>query len=418
VIPWWVPLLATPALLVGFGLRGHRRWLSLLWTGYALAVVLAFGLLAARIVWRGSQSPPEWDFKVFWLFGRVASEGVNFYEPHHLQRVGSELVVSPSFQREILEVGAWYPPASMLLFLPLGWLELEVAYGAWMFVNGLVLALDVWLLWTAFYKRDGWPGLLLAVALLALLRPSLATLSCAQTNFILLLPLLACWRQPLATRGGVLIGLAALVKPVAGALFLVALVRIQWRILAGAALTVAAALLASLGIFGAETHLSFWASPPTDRMPPHVYTEEENQSLLATVLRAIEGPVPETALQQPVFLVLALVLTVATAVIARRLPVEELPVAWGLTLALGLLVYPATLAHYGLLLIVPVSWLWSVRHEIPYGTAAAVGLATLVATLLSRTETAFVGFAVTWLAFAVLGVLRMRSAAPQPPIAA
>jgi glycosyl transferase family 87 len=418
VIPWWVPLLATPALLAGFSLRHRHRWLRLLWTGYATALVLAFGLLAARIVWRGAQSPPEWDFKVFWLFGRVASEGVNFYEPHHLQRAGADLEVSESFRREILEVGAWYPPASMLLFLPLGWLELEAAYAAWMLVNGAVLVLDLWLLWTAFYKRDGWPGLLLAAALLALLRPSLATLSCAQTNFLLLLPLLACWRRPQASHGGVLIGLASLVKPVAGALFLVALVRLQWRFLFGAAVTATVAVLASLGIFGTETHLAFWDSPPTERMPPHVYTEDENQSLLATILRALEGPVPEGALQQPLFVVLAAVLTAATAFIARRLPAAELPVAWGLTLALGLIVYPATLSHYGLLLIVPVSWLWSVRAEIPYGTAAAVGLATLVATLLGRTETAFAGFAATWLAFAVLGVRGLRTAAAAPAPAA
>jgi hypothetical protein len=403
MIPLSLRLVAMPVLLGGFLLRNRWRWMSRAWTVYASAIVLVFGLASARMVWRGIQSPPEWDFRALWLFGRVASRGGDLYDPDGMKRASAGLELSSSFEREIVDVGVWYPPTSMPLFLPLGWLELRPAYVGWMLLNGVALAIDVYLLWLVFFRRDGRAGLLLAAAVLALWPSSAQTVRYAQTNLLLLLPLVAGWRRMETGQSGVWIALASLVKPVAGALLLVPLVRQERRIVARAAATLAGAVLVSLALFGASAHYRYLTDPPSNRMPGSVYVEDINQSLLATLLRAMPGPLPDPPIRQPAFVCLGALLTVATVVIVRRLPSEKLPIASGLSLALGLLVYPATLAHYGLLLIVPVSWLWSVRGDARYGVVWAVTLASLVAGLLSRYETTFWAFLLTWMAFAVLG---------------
>src|SRR5262245_17515597 len=103
MIPLWLRVLAMPVLLGGFLLRRRAPWLSRAWTVYASAIVLVFGLASARMVWRGIQSPPEWDFRALWLFGRVASEGGDLYDPQGMLRASKGLELSSSFQREIVE---------------------------------------------------------------------------------------------------------------------------------------------------------------------------------------------------------------------------------------------------------------------------------------------------------------------------
>jgi hypothetical protein len=308
----------------------------------------------------------------------------------------------------------------MLLFLPLGWLDLHPAYVGWMLLNGVVIAIDVWLLWLAFFRREGRAGLLLVAALVSVWPSSVQTLRFAQTNFLLLLPLVAGWRRIQAPLSGVFIALASLVKPVGAALLLVSVVRQEMRIVARAAATLAAAVAVSLVLFGAGAFYSYLADPPSGRMPDWVFLQDMNQSLLATILRATSDAVPAPPFRDPAFVLVLAVLTFSTIAIVRSLPVADLPMAWGLCLALGLIGYPATLAHYGLLLVVPVSWLWSARDEIAHGRAWAVGLGSLVAGLLSQYETTFWAFLATWAAFAFLGASRVlartASAATTTPL--
>jgi hypothetical protein len=94
------------------------RWRAAL-IGLTLAVILVFGINSTRIMHSNIAHPPEWDFLGFWIGGRLAVQGLNFYEPENYEQVAQHLSLSDEFAQEITEVGFWYPPPSMLLFVPL-----------------------------------------------------------------------------------------------------------------------------------------------------------------------------------------------------------------------------------------------------------------------------------------------------------
>ena len=73
----------------------------------------------------------EWDFLCFWLWGRAGARGANFYDPAASAWMAEGLELSPEFQRQIVDVGFWYPPPTMLLFAPFGALPVRAALLLW-----------------------------------------------------------------------------------------------------------------------------------------------------------------------------------------------------------------------------------------------------------------------------------------------
>jgi hypothetical protein len=103
----------------------------------------------------------------------------------------------------------------------------------------------------------------------------------------------------------------------------------------------------------------------------------------------------------PVFLVIALLLAGVTALLMWRLDKQDNDLAFLLNLVLLLLVYPATLMHYSVMLIAPLFWLWSQRERLPGGI---IGYAVLVGILYTIVEIGFgdVAFAANLLIWLVL----------------
>src|SRR3954467_7960490 len=99
---WWLPACLALLLLCGFHYRAWLRnsWRSI-WIGLLLAVLVAFGLQGLKIIYSNILHPPEWDFVVFWLDGRVAAHGLNFYDPHSYQQMATALSHSEDFTQEI-----------------------------------------------------------------------------------------------------------------------------------------------------------------------------------------------------------------------------------------------------------------------------------------------------------------------------
>ena len=104
--------------------------------------------------------------------------------------------------------------------------------------------------------------------------------------------------------------------------------------------------------------LSFLRENPSARVPPYIYGEPMNQSLLGTLLRFSTGTLDGSLLQQPLYIGLALLIVVASAWIVHRLGEDRLGRGELATLLVALLLYPGTLAHYSLLLLAPLLALW------------------------------------------------------------
>jgi hypothetical protein len=197
-------------------------------------------------------------------------------------------------------------------------------------------------------------------------------------------------------------------------LLLYLLLRRQWRALVTAGITIAVISILAIIVFSPETFLSYFTAASHTQMPDYVYTESVNQSLLATILRITGYDISNRSpLTQPLFVGLALILTGLTGWLVFRLDMLDAGWALGLTLLLALLVYPATLEHYSVLLIVPMLLLWTHRDEILGGLWSALILITLTYVLIafSAGTHAFFAILLNWLALTgIMGWTLVRRA--------
>ncbi|MEW6402214.1 MAG: hypothetical protein AB1649_10470 [Chloroflexota bacterium] len=143
----WLPVILMPVLMLNmYYLQRSNASIRAAYFGFCLAVVAIFGFNFIRTMYSSAQTPPVWDFHCFWVYGRVASQGLNFYLPENLHAVGESLNTDETFIREVLDVGPMYPPMTMFLFSPFGALEFRSAAIAWYLLQGIVLALDIFLM--------------------------------------------------------------------------------------------------------------------------------------------------------------------------------------------------------------------------------------------------------------------------------
>lgn len=350
--------------------------------GLALIAILVFGATAVQFMAANIAHPPEWDFQPFWLSSRLALRGENFYDPSQYRQLPSGLRPTAEFKREFLDVGLNYPPPTMLLFAPLGLFDIHTAILLWYVVNGAILALDIFLLWDAFLPATGAVGLATTAALMLMLRGTLSTVYYAQTNFIVLLLLLLFWRDRARARGGMWLAAGTVVKPLLGLFLVFLLASRQWRVLAGACATLALLSAVAIASFGPATCWSYFAASSLTRLPASVYTEIVNQSLLATILRLTKYPSSGASpVMQPLYLACAFVLTGITGVLVVRHGARD---DWSLalTLTLALLLYPGTLEHYSVQLMVPILLLWRERELLPGRVWNVIPLVTLVYVLV------------------------------------
>jgi hypothetical protein len=394
---------AVPVLLLGFHYHNRlsRRW-QILWGILVLAIIVVFGFANASVMYGNIVDPPVWDFLTFWLNGQVAVRGLDFYEPASYQDISLPISPGDAFTSEILEVGFWYPPPSMFIFLPLGFFDIKTAMIMWYIAHLIVLALDIVLLWKIFLGRTGLLGIVFVLGLVVVLGSTLSTLRFGQTSFLALLMLLLFWRDREYKYGGMWLIFGAFVKPFLLLIFIHSILRRQWRVLLSAASTLIVISMLTIGIFGTEVFYSYFENNPTARLPSFVYTEMVNQSLLATILRitnyTFNGRSPLT---HPLYIVLTLILTGITCSITFSLKADQKGWTLALLLLLSLVIYPSSGVLYSFLLIIPILLLWVNREEIPIGVFGIVAFITVVYVLISHNSYVFVANALLWLALAI-----------------
>ncbi len=403
-------LLLTPVMLLGFhyhpSLTAKQR---ILFAGFLAAVIVACGIRNGQIMYSNIAHPPRWDFVLFWLYGRVATQGLNFYEPEHALKLAEQ------HQLSVDPIGTWflYPPQTMFLFAPLGWFDIQTAHLFWYILMSSVLVLDMILLWKIFLRGSGLTGLMLTAALVLTLKVTSMIIYFGQTIFIVLLMLLLFWRERERLRSGIWLTLGLFVKPVLALLPMVLVLQRNWRAMMSAVGAVVLISALAMIAFGAETFWDFFTVRPAANLPGDVYADPTNQSLLATVLRLtgddLHGATP---LFRAVFGVLSLLLAALTGWLVFRLGPDHADWALSLTLALALLIYPGALEHYSLLLIAPMLLLWARRQELIGGAWGVVGFMTLEYALI-RGHYAFMANALAWAALAGIGAWMIgRRAAP------
>ncbi|HKS75804.1 MAG TPA: glycosyltransferase family 87 protein [Terriglobales bacterium] len=396
-------LLLAAALLI-FHYRERLPRIARLAVFACLALVIAAaGLQAIHLVEMRARTVPEWDVRVFWIYGQLMAKGENVYALEPYQKFYQELQPSRDFIEAVLQVGGEYPPPTMLLFRPLGYCTMPQAFLYWYIFLGLTVLVAIVLLRHTFLKRDGPWGLALILLLLFALGGTWETIRFGQTSFLTLIFLLLYWLDREHPRAGVWIVLGAIVKPYMAILLFDALWNKQWRAAIWCAVTGVVMSAASLLLLGPRTFISYFTLDPPGRVPRWVYMEWVNQSLLATILRLSHAPVAHSPAANPIFLMSVLVLFLTTAWLVVRAG-RETTLSLCLWLLLGLMIYPGTLAHYSVMLLPILLLLWQTREKIPLGVFGCTALVTVVIALVGFHAEAFAAYFVTWIALAGLAI--------------
>lgn len=371
-------LAALALLLAGlarFETRGERMGapLRMAWlTGFgAIALFQAWNLL--RIIGEDLAHPRLWDFKVFWMVGRVAVTGGDVYDPASYATLGAALNPGhdPLFSAVAAGVGLPYPPPALFLFYPLGWFDLQTAMRLWYVAMLAALALAAMLLWRHFFASSGAAGWLAALLLLLLLPQTGSTFALAQVNVFALCLLIAYWRERVPWRAGCWLAPLGLLRPPALALTLEALAPGRRVLFPTLAATAAALFLIAFPLTGPHAMATYVRANPSGHYPESFFAGY--QSLYQ--LFALHDPSRTgyfSLAGHPAYVVCALALLGLAAWLVRRGGPDGTNMSRAALLALGLFIYPSTGAHYALLLIVPLCELWRSREALALGTAGAI----------------------------------------------
>lgn len=324
-------------------------------TGFVTAYFF-YNLLLSYVIFQ------RYDFLCFYLFGKVGISSSDFYNPHvfatvfnnlHLQTLGAG-----SFVNEVVNVGFWYPPPSMLLFFPLGLFNLQTAYIVWQSVIIIFLLLDILLLikfyFFPLYKNYQDPFLFFPFLILIFLFPYITVMiSLSQTISIFLFFLILLIRNLDNWKSGVFLAILVVIKPLAAIFILYFFIYKKWKIIGASIITGIILLVATGAIFGFQVFFNFFHSPPTDRIPDSIYLE---YSSLYGVLKKIQLYSPRymtLTILKIIYYFLSVVLAGLTIYFSKKLSSASKMNAFLIFIPAALLIYPASLFHY-ILILLPV----------------------------------------------------------------
>lgn len=336
--------------------KNYEKQIGQLMAGFTLYVTIHFLynlVLSYSII-------QEWDFLCFYLFGKVGISSPDFYNPELFQQVFNNLQLQSlsggDFVSEIVNVGFWYPPPTMLLFLPLGLFDLQTGHFIWQTIIILFLIVDIILLlkfyFVPLYKTYKDIRILFPLLLLIILFPFITVIiNLSQTISIFLFFLLLLIHYINSWKAGVFLAILVVIKPLGAIFILYFLFFRKWKIVAASTVTGLILLMTTGIIFGFDVFFNYFNSLPTDRIPDFVYFE---YSSLFSGLKKLSQYAPQyltVSVYKTLYYLISLVLIVITLYASRKLSRTSNTMAFLIFIPFALIIYPATLFHYDLILL-------------------------------------------------------------------
>jgi len=211
--------------------KNEKNLSAIIWIVYIVLFLSAIYFFFYRVV-NVINDTPVYDFTAFYLWGKTAAKGLDFYLPANLQIVFNSLELPPAdykiFTEEIVNVGFLYPPPTILYFAPLGFLSYKAAVICWAVLNVFFAFGSIYLIYDLFFRKDKLNGLILVSILFIFLKPVLDTVSFLQTNFIVLFYLLLVRKYLDKRIAGVFVALAMFTKPYMAILVLLFIIKRKW----------------------------------------------------------------------------------------------------------------------------------------------------------------------------------------------
>jgi hypothetical protein len=336
-------------------LQRLRRVVSLaLFSGW-LGLVLALGGVGlGRFISLAGRELDAPDFGTYLLASRLLEASpAELYNDAYLKSLVSE--EGPRLAYEYV-----YPPFVAGVLRPLTRLPYHQAVAAWLVLNGLCLVGGL----VGLLILIGWPGghggALAALALLLLFTPAQEAILLGQVSPILLLltalALLLVDRSEAPAHnitGGVLLGVATLIKVFPALLLLHSLLRGRWRVVLGGALGGAACIVAGVFLGGGWPNTWTYLSEvlPSRYSDSFVFVHLGNQSLTASFLRPLGDQILARSLGLGAVLAVLAVTWLVPFARRRACFVKE----YALISMLPLLALSAVYSHLYVLILLPMA---------------------------------------------------------------
>ena len=311
---------------------------------------------------------PEFDFLCFYLFGKTGITHTDFYNPQIYQQEFNNLNLQSrtgsEFYQEIVNVGFWYPPPSMFLFLILGVFNLETGYFIWQTLVIMFLLISIVLLARYYllhanlnYKQKN--EVVLPLLLILLFPNILASIYYSQIISLFLFLLLSLLYYINSWKAGIFIPVLFFVKPLAVFFIFYFIFFKKWKTVAAAAVTGSIILAATAVAFGTQNFINYFISPPTDRIPDYIYFQS---SALFGVLKRLQKDIPSylsISSIKIIYYMLSTVLIGVTFIALRKLHRASNMLSFLVFIPLALLIYPGTYFNYNILTLPVILYIFT-----------------------------------------------------------
>jgi hypothetical protein len=326
------------------------------------------------------------DFFQEWASARNLLNGLPVYTS---QRITREMYLGDSQGQDL---GVWielnaHPPTSILLSLPLAWLDYPDAVLVWNLLS--LAALGISLLWVMRGLRipvSVW-SLLPLLALFLMSVPLWVHAFYGQLGLVLLLLITGTWaaeRSGKQAWAGALLAAATAIKLFPGFLFLYFVVRRQWRAVLVGVLALIALTLVTAAVLGTESYRSY-----VEEVLPRVrwFRAGWHNASIPGFWAKLFDPGPEEVRSvwrtNPVwqcaplartgaFLSCAAVAAILAVLIRRARSRAQCDRAFGAAVTGMLLVSPVVWEHSFVLLLLPVALIWIDFPERPLARASVL----------------------------------------------
>jgi hypothetical protein len=353
------------------------------WFRFLLKSTTVFSLIFFSVLFYQSILPKEWDFTCFYLFGKIARYHLDFYQTADYYKIlplaNIPFELSQDFKTEVLNVGCLYPPPTLFLFLPLGYLPYQQAMLLmYVFILLSVIACII-LLKHIFFTRDSLKGWMISIIFTLMLIPLLSTVIYTQICILLLLLLLLTFYTRNKPVSGVFLSLAIFVKPFVLILLFWYILRKQWKALGYFILTCAVIGLISVAYFGIDPFLSYLFSNPSKKLPSFWYSEMTNQSLLSELYRLFPSHWETARIIN--YTITCTLIFVSSFVAHKMIKTNKSDLLFPLLLVIVLIIYPNGQIYYP---IVHILSILAISTYIPDNRLKIIAISLFFFTLIGH----------------------------------
>lgn len=376
--PLFVGLVVLLACLCFYYLKSEKKdQRKIIWIAYSLIFFLVLFTFIGSAIYRIFH-PEIWDFTCFYLYGKVADAGHNFYLPENFHQVFNSLNLPFSDYKglieEVVNVGFPYPPPTILYFIPLGFLSFKTALICWTIFNLIFVFGCIYLIFEMFFKASKLNGLLLVSILFFILPASQLTITDSQTNFILLFWLLLMRKYSNKKISGFFLALAIFTKPYMAIFGVFFLIQKKWKPIIYCIITALILVGVIFIAFGKEVFVSYMFDNPLHRLPEYVFHERAYQSLFAVLIRANLISYDASATYTYIVMGIGLMTVGYLFYLLKRKLYDYL---WVSLLLIAIMIYPGTLRHYGVPLLFIIFQFFDSKKQLGFKSYLNIPIITI-----------------------------------------